>query len=439
MRINWFSPLPPARTEVANYTARLVPILSRHAELKLWTDQPARDLNSDLGAHVRQFSTESLPWEELNRADMNVYHLGNNARWHSGIWQLSRQAPGLLVLHETRLPELLASDSSNASVRGTKSAPKTGSATAAARYVLPVELSTRDPLGVVVHDRDAFDRLHESESVSVLYAPLPHASQVPCPDAAAHTARYAAAGRCRLILFGHIGPNRRLKSVLRALAGFPARHRFQLDIYGDLSQRDEVLDLITELSIEPLVRIHGLVPEETLGRALQRAHLAINLRDPTMGEASAAQLRIWDHALPSLVTPDGWYARLPADAVGFVRPESETEDLHAAFRAFLNDPARFAAQGLAGRRALEASHDSRTYAESLVEFAARCSRDRGRAAFRQVTRRAAAKLMHLAGPRSAALGFDAIAEHVSALGRDPERPSEATATPATPEPLRKAA
>ena len=35
--------------------------------------------------------------------------------------------------------------------------------------------------------------------------------------------------------------------------------------------------------------------------------LLINLRYPTMGEASLSQLRIWRHALPSMVTQVGWH------------------------------------------------------------------------------------------------------------------------------------
>ena len=37
MKINWFSPLPPDHTEIANYTARLLPALERKFDTTVWT------------------------------------------------------------------------------------------------------------------------------------------------------------------------------------------------------------------------------------------------------------------------------------------------------------------------------------------------------------------------------------------------------------------
>jgi len=43
MKLNWFSPLAPARSEIAHYTARTVAALRGHAEVTLWTDQAKWD------------------------------------------------------------------------------------------------------------------------------------------------------------------------------------------------------------------------------------------------------------------------------------------------------------------------------------------------------------------------------------------------------------
>jgi glycosyltransferase involved in cell wall biosynthesis len=276
-------------------------------------------------------------------------------------------------------------------------------------------LATTSAVGVLVHSRCAFDRVQPTSAVPVMCASLPHAPGVSPPDPAAVRAKYSDAKRYRLVLFGHFGKNRCLEVVLRGLCSFRARHRFHLDVYGDLDQRDSILALVRELALEPLVRIHGFVPESTLTAALQEAHLAINLRFPTMGEASGSQLRIFDHALPSFVTPVGWYAELPSEVVNFVRPGHETADLHALLDAFLRDPTRFAAQGLAGRRILERYHGVQTYAHDLVEFASSCGRNRGRVALRDVARRAAAEIGKIAGPRGAAIGFESLTDQVLAL------------------------
>lgn len=53
---------------------------------------------------------------------------------------------------------------------------------------------------------------------------------------------------------------------------------------------------------------------------LAHSDMALNIRYPSMEEASFSQLRIWEHALPAIVTRVGWYATLPEDVVFFVRP-----------------------------------------------------------------------------------------------------------------------
>jgi len=116
------------------------------------------------------------------------------------------------------------------------------------------------------------------------------------------------------------------------------------------------------------------VPAEELDSALAAAHLAVNLRNPTMGESSFSQLQIWDHALPTLVSQVAWYAKLPENAVAFVRSEHEVLDIQRHLNAFIADPDRFSEMGDEGRRFLEEHHRPEMYAEALIDFVADAQR-----------------------------------------------------------------
>jgi len=84
----------------------------------------------------------------------------------------------------------------------------------------------------------------------------------------------------RLIVFGHLSRNRRLDALFQALASFPERKRFHLDIYGSVPDGKYLDAQIDALDLRPLVTVHGFVPEEALDQALQAADLALNLRYP---------------------------------------------------------------------------------------------------------------------------------------------------------------
>jgi glycosyltransferase involved in cell wall biosynthesis len=220
----------------------------------------------------------------------------------------------------------------------------------------------------------------------------------------------------RLILFGYIGRNRRLDAVLRALAQLPQREDFHLDIYGSiLDDEKQIRAQVRALGLKSLVTLHGFTSEVELDKALGKADLAINLRYPTMGEASGSQLRIWAHALPSLVTNVGWYATLPADAVAFVRAGGdEVADIQMHLRAFLENPDRFALLGKKGFELLKQQHSPEDYAKGLLEFAAETARLGSQTAALRLAERVGAMTSELLGKVPDSM-FAGVASEIGAL------------------------
>lgn len=44
-----------------------------------------------------------MPWTEVNAADATIYHLANDARGYTSIWQVYRHHPGIVVLHDINM------------------------------------------------------------------------------------------------------------------------------------------------------------------------------------------------------------------------------------------------------------------------------------------------------------------------------------------------
>jgi glycosyltransferase involved in cell wall biosynthesis len=403
MKLNWFSPLPPARTEIAYYTARVIRYLGKRAEVTLWTDQATWDADLENYARVRRYQPGPEFWAELNCGDMSIYHIGNNPLFHNWIWQTSRSHPGLVILHDLRLHyffvgvycgeeqgvgEYLAQMKFYYGEDGRRDGEeclKPGALDIhylAERYPLTL-LALENALGVLVHTPDAFNILKKENLWPVAYAPLPYAAEMsgqalypPPSDEPYH-----------LIIFGHLGDNRRLDVLFKALADLPAKDKFHLDIYGQLWNEKLILGQISSLELMNHVTVHGFVPEERLNAGLSQARIAINLRYPTMGEASASQLRIWSHALPSLVTQIGWYATLPPDTVAYVHPEHEVADIQAHLNAFLANPEGFSRMGERGRQVLEEEHKPEAYVQAVLDLSESAQRFRPLAATSQLAER----------------------------------------------------
>ena len=173
-----------------------------------------------------------------------------------------------------------------------------------------------------------------------------------------------------MAIFGYLNVNRRVIEFFHALAAMDERSRFEVHLFGTLLQRyeDDVKRDVAALGLRDQVTFHGYVTEERLDASLAACDLAVNLRYPTMGEASASQLRIWNHALPSLVTRIDGYASMPEDAVSFVRPDHEREDIQRHLRDFLSRPEWHRRKGRRGREILLEQHMPSTYVERLFEL-----------------------------------------------------------------------
>ena len=377
MKIHWFSPLPPERTDIADFTARVVPPLAQLTDLTLWTSQDSLTPGLESYCEIRQFKTEKLNWSELNNG-LPIYNIGNNTQFHHQLWRVSHIHSGIVVLHDIRLHDFFlgvfrrnkgkyfkimkslygpeAIESARSFLNGELPA-----SFMSINYPL-TELALENALGIVVHTEDAYQDLVEKKHWPVLHADLPFPSGEPVIH------RDFQKGTYRIVVFGHIGVNRCLDSILEALSDKGIKNAFHLDLFGSIWDLRYAKEMIRRLDLQPNVTIHGFVEKEILDLGLSKADIAINLRNPTMGEASGSQLRIWAHCLPSIVSKTGWYSSLPVNTVAFVRPGYEKTDLIEHLQSFLKQPKKYKSLGLNGFKALKQFHDPAHYANQIVDF-----------------------------------------------------------------------
>ena len=87
MRVAFFSPLPPARSGIADYSEALIRAMKPLVELEVFS-----------GAHQ--------PFDPA-RFDIALYHVGNNG-YHGYVYETALRHPGVVVMHESNLHHLIA-------------------------------------------------------------------------------------------------------------------------------------------------------------------------------------------------------------------------------------------------------------------------------------------------------------------------------------------
>jgi glycosyltransferase involved in cell wall biosynthesis len=384
MRINFFTPLPPAATDIARCVERSVRALVEAFDVTFWTDAEKVDPAFTKIAKVRRFRPDRMDWRDVNYADWNVYNIGNDPSFHAAIALVARRAPGIVILHDACVHELVhgtlqrtASPSENYLVLLSRIGPQAvedGRAVAEGRVLLQ-SISAKYPLadwicegalGIVTHNPAALRAALPNCAVPVLETPLPWLPLDELPASAIHARE---GGPLEMVVCGFLNsPNRRLPETLEAIAAFPRRSEILLHIAGRVKEEKRLRKRIAELGLSRNVKLHGYLSEKALTGLLGRVHLAVNLRWPSMGEASGSQLRFWNHCLPTIATATGWYADQPAGTLHLVRPECERDDLHEHWNKALEDYPSFARAGLAGRALLAKRHSSEGFAQALAAF-----------------------------------------------------------------------
>jgi glycosyltransferase involved in cell wall biosynthesis len=103
VKIEIWSPMPPARSGVADHIAETLPHLVRRAEVGVVVPDPSTvDRGALAGAKLR------TPGESDPGA-LRVYALGNS-HWHSFVYREARRQPGVLLLHEWSLHGLVLAE-----------------------------------------------------------------------------------------------------------------------------------------------------------------------------------------------------------------------------------------------------------------------------------------------------------------------------------------
>lgn len=351
-RLAYFSPLPPQRTGIADYSAELLPYLARHAELTLFADDPA-EVDAAL---QRQFTIQPIAAFAAQRRayDLALYQMGNSSDFHQSIYRTLLRYPGLVVLHDYVLHHFMVGctvaqgdtagyvremgyalgsagmQQARAIAQGSQPFPW---------YDVPLNERLLDvSLGVMVHSRYVEGLIHQ-RSPHIQTAVI---SQPMQPVEGCASRRSALPWPADAIIFaslGQITPAKQIDQALRALARLRrSLPQARLLLVGEVMKEGvDLKGLIRQLGLEDAVHCTGFVGDlQAFAEWTNAADVVVNLRYPTTGETSATALRAMAAGRPVIVSDHGWYAELPDEACCKV-PVNDERALYAAMRRLATD------------------------------------------------------------------------------------------------------
>jgi glycosyltransferase involved in cell wall biosynthesis len=344
----FFSPLPPARTGVADYAAALLTELRRYGQVEV---APAR-------------------------CDAALYHLGNNGL-HAEVYRRAIASPGVVVLHDAVLNHFLLGQLSekqyvdefvynygewNRALGRELWRSRAGSAADERYFRYPMlKRAAERARTVVVHNPAAAAAVKEHAS-GARVVEIPHLFAPPqLPDEVA-VLRYRDSlgvepGAFLFGVFGYLRESKRVAAVLEAFAAVHAQvPRTALLIAGQFVSTD------LERAVAPMLGTPGVLRRPYLAErefwlAARAVDACINLRYPSAGESSGIAVRMMGIGTPVLLTAGLESAGFPEDAcVRIAAGPAERDSLrhHMVLLTSIAEVARAIGQRGAGH--IEAHH-----------------------------------------------------------------------------------
>ena len=391
MRLAYFSPFGPQRSGIADYSEELLPHLAAAGAVVTLFVEGFRPANEELASRfdVRDYRRDPAALSALGEFDAVVYHMGNDHRYHAGVFDAMRAHPGVVVFHDFALQdfflglarergdmrlyldEVAACHGEAARRRAEESLARGATPEIAARpldFPLNCRLA-RGAEGIIVHS----DWSRARFEVLAPGVPVRRVNHHITPGAAAAPPRVtrAAEGSVRIASFGLITPDKGIERALRALASLRDRHDFRYTLVGEPNSYFDVRALVRECGLEDRVEITGHVPLEEFERRIGETDIALNLRERTVGETSGSLCRIMAAGVCAVVSAVGWFGELPDDCVVKVEPGEHSDELLRAYleRLIADAPLR-ERLGRNARRHVLAEHDIRRSAEGYFSFIA---------------------------------------------------------------------
>lgn len=363
----FISPLPPARSGIADYSMALLEKLQTHYTLIAVCENPSSIDPLPNGVTVVSAEEYLSGGSVLNR---HLYHFGNSAH-HIWMLPLLERFPGSVMLHDLFLGGLYHSLSrslflpietylfADHGYDALRCVEEYGVHEALIRYPLNRSIISKAD-AILVHSNYSYSRLDTPHRYKI---PFPkELPEQPLSPLQAKERLGFAPSQFLVCSFGFIGPSKCARELIEAWgrSSLSEDTAAQLLFVGELpanSYADELVALANELPNPAQVRFVGYCDAQRYADYLAASDLIVQLRRDSRGETSAAAFDALSHSKVLLVNANGTMGEFPSDAVVSIPDRFTIADLSIALDELYRRESLRHAMAEAAREYIRTAHD----------------------------------------------------------------------------------
>ncbi len=337
MKLAYFSPLPPQKSGISDYSEALLPYLSNYFDIDLWVSGIIPDKRVSKKYRVIDYHKSKSRFVQLRTYDCILYNLGNNPEFHVEMYEAFLENPGYVILHDFVLFYLITGyhleyhkdregyiqefyeNHENEGIHAVKNLLRDP--------VPPLQFKNPEmyPLikkviekaeGIIVHSESTKKMLLLNGCPPQKIAKI---NQINYSDMNFNISRqqiekikkkYGIDSNALLITsLGYIAPTKRNEQVIKAIKEIISTSKIPIQylMAGEGNYIDGLLD--------NNIKKTGFIPKDDYEKIVACSDIIVNLRYPSMGETSATVIQAMTAGKPCVVSDAAWFSELPDNSV----------------------------------------------------------------------------------------------------------------------------
>jgi glycosyltransferase involved in cell wall biosynthesis len=340
----YISPMPPQKTGISDYSAELLPYLSKYYTIEVISEPTQRPSSPNYGLRTPQ-------WFEHHHThyDRVIYHIGNSP-YHTYMLNLLSKRKGIIVLHDFYLGDLmLHAGLLDQNLLFTQYGKKAlndyetkNIKEIIDQYPCNKTILT-DALSIITHST------YPKELAQKWYPNLPTDSwstipllrTPPSSKIDSITPYQIPPNSFVVATFGLLSPNKMNQELLESWIDSSLHYKSNcyLLFVGENLNSTYTQKLKETIKGDHII-ITGYTSPQEFQSYLQNTDVAVQLRSNSRGETSAATLDTMNYAIPTIINNNGSNRELPKNALYMLNEEFTQTELTQALETLYHNPAQ---------------------------------------------------------------------------------------------------
>lgn len=393
MKIAWLTPFSK-KSGIGKYSLSVTNELIKYFKIDIWLSEEETELlPTKLKVYHYQLNEDCL--RKLSHYDVIVYNLGDHLYFHKDIYEVSKQIPGFVILHDFVMhhffagyylehkqdPDKYVQDMEQLygengrkividSINGTST--PIWETEEVMQYPL-FEKAIEGANGIIVHSHYLAQKVKRIflGPISVIYHPKPSNNSI------AHgKIKKADLGIPRnkiiMVTVGNVNPNKRIDKVIEVLGKkkyFASKIMyFIIGSHEHIQYFTYLQSLVKKYNLQNNVKFLGFLSDSLLYAYMQHVDIFINLRVPPMEGASWSLVEQLYSGKPVVVTNTGFYSELPDDCVIKISTDQEEKYIYRALKQLIEDEKKRKGIGIRARKFAVNNFTMDKYCHKFFEF-----------------------------------------------------------------------